>query len=136
MRVWGIGANWGDEPLKDSFVLNDCLTVGWSKEVAPDLYAMLEEIQVNDIVYIKSFVPKNRIVNVYAVGVVSKPLDINNQKNSDVIVEWFADLTKQPIQISLNDVGGKNNVYSNTLYKEYNENIQNKIFEKIRERLL
>ena len=89
---------------------------------------MFSDIKNNDIVYIKSFVPKNRQLNIYAVGVVKKTLD----ENDEITVEWFADMTAHPLKISLNDFKGKNNVYSNTLYREYNEEIISLIFNHVK----
>ena len=128
MVAWGMGAKWCNEKLTDDFLINNCISIGWSKDDAPNLYAMFADIKINDIIYIKAFVPKNRQLNIYAVGVVKKTLD----KNEEITVEWFADMSLHPLKISLNDFKGKNNVYSNTLYREYNEEIISFIFDEIK----
>lgn len=131
MALWGIGAKWGNDDVSSEFLTNGIIRLGWSKNEAPDLYAMLDEIQVTDFVYIKSFVPNNRMLIIHAVGIVKETVNTNES----IKVFWLTDLKENPIKISLNDVKGKNNVYSNTLYKEYSYEIAETIFKNtIRER--
>lgn len=128
MKVWGVGALWKTENKSGFFIDNECIKIGYKKDVAPDLYEMMGDINVNDFVYIKSFVPKSRMLHIKAIGIVN----MVSKNSGEISVHWFADMRQSPLKISLNNFNGKNNVYSNTLYREYNNEIIQYIFNNVK----
>ncbi|MGZ0879606.1 hypothetical protein ACWZQY_026945 [Priestia megaterium] len=68
-------------------------------------------------------------LRVKAVGIV-----INDEREKDalgegVTVKWLWDCGNTPEIIKITDAVYKNNVFNNTLYEEYNFNIQKRILE-------
>lgn len=112
MRVWGIGTNDIHEfPLRRNYIRID-----WDTEAAPDLHVMFHQIQVNDIVYVKAFVPRGRMLRVKAIGIVTQAAHKQKETENMIIdVLWLDVFTKETLDISLNDCNVKNNVYYNTL---------------------
>jgi hypothetical protein len=128
MAVYGIGAFYESQgDVSNHFINQNCACVGWDESTAPSLHAMLRKIKNGDWIYIKSFQPKagGSTLSIKAIGVV-----INDEYQSfgtlgyGVGVKWIWQWTgKEKINLPKD----KNNVYSNTLYEEYNKEIQQKI---------
>ena len=127
MKVWGVGTNDINEfPLR-----KDYIRIDWDKEAAPDLHVMFRQIQVDDIVYVKAFVPRGRMLRVKAIGIVTQSAHKQEEAENMVVkVLWLDVFTKDPLEISLNDCNVKNNVYNNTLYQEYSQQIIEKIMKR------
>mgnify|MGYP001076144261 CR=1 FL=1 len=128
MAVYGIGAMYGRNiDKKSEFLANHCACIGWKEEEAPALHKMLRKIKVGDFIYIKSFAVMKKELRVKAVGIV-----INDEREKDnlgkgVTVKWLWDCGDTPEVINITDEVYKNNVFNNTLYEEFNFNIQEKI---------
>ena len=127
MKVWGIGTN----DIYEFPLRKDYIRIDWDKEAAPDLHVMFRQIQVNDIVYVKAFLRNGRILRVKAIGIVTQSVHKQEETGNMIIkVLWLDVFTKEPLDISLNDCNVKNNVYSNTLYQEYSQQIIEKIMKR------
>lgn len=131
MAVWGIGAFYSNaEPMDktEAFLENKCACIGWNKENAPSLHFMFNTIKPGDIIYIKSFVPKTKQLNIKAVGIVNDTAEKSyDDLGTGVSVTWKNDFS--PFSITVNDAMYKNNVYNNTLYEEYDISVINKIIK-------
>ncbi len=130
MKIWGIGANWGDKSMLADFQVKEAVGIGWSEKQAPALYAMMNEIEIGDIVYVKSFVIHSKELKIKAVGeVISNSFEEPNVFGSDhrtVHVKWkegsFDDDDSRPPH-RITQAEFRYNVYLNTLYREYNPKI-------------
>ncbi len=133
MRIWGIGAKWGDKNMYGVFAGKESqgyAAIGWSPDEAPDLDKMFHSIREGDAIYIKRFLPNGRRLFIIAIGIVTKSAHIDhavihqlynsdeNGQRSIISVDWRW-LNNEPDELTLNDLRTKNNVYSNTLYEEY-----------------
>ena len=139
MKVWGIGTNWWTDDTKTRFndrtnhFLNDGVAaIGWSKDKAPGLYAMADEVEIGDIIYLKSYIIKGSQIRIKAIGKVTN----NNYKTPKYEgcrvfkVEWLK--MERLEKIPLTDAEKTNNVFRNTLYREYNPRIIQIIMKKLK----
>ena len=55
LRVWGMGANWGNKSKLKEFLENSYAGIGWLENEAPSLYEMIRDIQIGDIMYLGGF---------------------------------------------------------------------------------
>lgn len=132
MSVWGIGAYYKDTTgdQANEFLITGQAYIGWKKSEAPALYCMLNSIKAGDIIYIKSFVPKTKEIRVKAVGIVTATNTCTSKDDDNCIsVKWKKEF--EPFSVKLTEKMYKNNVFNNTLYEEFNENIVLQIIEKI-----
>ncbi len=137
LRVWGIGANWGNKSMVKEFLEKGYAGIGWYEDDAPSLYAMMREIKSGDIIYIKSFVRKNCTLHIKAIGRVMTTKFLNSDyfigkdRHISIQVEWFNDVELDDVVYEFNEnidknnkkIDFRNNVYNNTLYREYSDKI-------------
>jgi len=125
MAVYGIGAYHGYDVSGD-FKDNDVVGTGWDYKTAPDLHAYFEILEPGDVVYLKAKRP-GEPVTVKGIGLIN---------GSDIISGSYGDcdldtgrkvkwLDKSVFQ--LKDHKGKNNVRSNTIYRETHPEVINVI---------
>lgn len=133
MAIWGIGANYNDPDGKKRNVLRLFLAsgrayIGYSQAQAPSLHCMLGAIKTGDIIYVKSFWAKK--LNIKALGIVTDPTAIKTaDMGTGIAVKWKKDF--KAISFDIDAPGGKNNVYSNTLYEEFNPEIANLLIDEL-----
>ena len=131
MAIWGIGAMYGKKDVTIDFINNKVACLGWSKEEAPSLYEMIKNVNVGDIIYIKSFSP-NVGLKVKAIGIVldSEIKMISDSLGFGIKVNWLCNLNEH-LTIHFNETIYRNNVYNNSLYEEFNVIIRNAILEEL-----
>ncbi len=133
MKVWGIGANWGGKSMLSEFEKKKAVGIGWDEASAPALYAMMNEIDIGDIVYVKSYMLKGRRLRIKAVGeVISTAFEKPNVFGNDhrtVCVKWRDGSFLNIQEHELTKEEHRYNVYSHTLYREYNHTIVKKMLE-------
>lgn len=134
MAVWGIGAYYNDSETRDKtqdFLDRSFAYIGWKESEAPAIYQMLSSIKVGDIVYIKSFSPKTKILYIKALGIVvdNKPQYFEGL-GTGIVVKWKEKFT-ETIEISITPEMYRNNVYNNSLYEEYDKKIIQKLIKEI-----
>lgn len=133
MAIWGIGANYNDPDGKKRNVLRLFLAsgrayIGYSQAQAPSLHRMLGTIKAGDIIYVKSFWAKR--LNIKALGIVTDPTAVKtDDMGTGISVKWKKDF--KAISFDIDAPGGKNNVYSNTLYEEFNPEIANLLIDEL-----
>ena len=124
MKIWGMGFMYGrcNDKSKE-FIKDRKAVIGWSEKEAPDLYAMLREVDIGDIIYLKTYYIKNQAVKIWHIGKVVNTLNLIGTKYA-LGVEWIKSFDT-PLALSFKEerYKGKNNVYNNTFYREYNPNI-------------
>ena len=131
MAVWGFGSMYGgkDEKL-GTFIKDKCVCIGWKEDEAPALHQMLKKIKTCDWVYVKSLNKTKGILLVKAIGIVNDDTITDYNDGKGVSVNWLWH-SHSPIEINLTPAIYKNNVFNNTLYEEYNLDIQKKLLEAI-----
>lgn len=133
MAIWGIGANYNDPDGKKRNVLRLFLAsgrayIGYSQAQAPSLHRMLGTIKAGDIIYVKSFWAKR--LNIKALGIVTDPTAVKtDDMGTGISVKWKKDF--KAISFDIDAPRGKNNVYSNTLYEEFNPEIANLLINEL-----
>lgn len=133
MAIWGIGANYnepdgGKRNVLGAFLSSDRAYIGYSPAQAPSLHRMLGTIKAGDIIYVKSFLA-NRL-NIKALGIVTDPTAVKtDDMGTGISVKWKKDF--KAISFDIDAPGGKNNVYRNTLYEEFNPEIAKLLIDEL-----
>lgn len=133
MAVWGIGAYYkGDNSIDKTqdFINQGFACIGWEEKDAPALYQMIKSVKTGDIIYIKSFTPNQKQLYIKAVGIVTDNYKKHTDLGYGVKVKWKKDFNKA-VKLSVSSEMYRNNVFSNTLYEEYNENIISQLVDII-----
>lgn len=119
MAIYGIGATYDNEDVSQDFIDNNMACIGWSIDDAPSLYEILRGMKIGDIIYIKS-APIGQDIRVKGVGIITNNEIIETPElGSGVTVKWLWSGTEY-----LSKINDKYNVRNNTLYEEYNKEIQ------------
>jgi hypothetical protein len=129
MSVYGVGAYYDQDCTKD-FVDAGCFCIGYERNDANTLYEMLRGAKLGDIVYIKSFTPraKNHLY-IKAIGFVTgREIEKQQFTNGNDMgygrkIKWVKDFSNAVKVMPLRNEDRVNNVYSNTMYEEYSEQI-------------
>lgn len=131
MAIFGIGATYGKKDVSQDFIENNVACVGWSINDAPALHEILRCLKVGDIIYIKT-APIGKGIIVKAVGIVTDTtLKQIEDLGTGVSVRWIWNGSEK-----IGNIKDKYNVRYNTLYEEYNKEVQtfvlNLIFQKMK----
>jgi len=132
VAIYGLGAYY-DKDISSYFVQSGFACIGWAKEDAPALHRLISSIKVGDIIYLKSFSPSKGLT-IKAVGVVCYFDEVIKERRelgeACIPVEWI--WTGQYV---FGFVPDKNNVYSNTLYEEFNPEVQKAVLKLLLDKL-
>lgn len=132
MKIWGMGTCYaGYDDQTSIFVQNGIAAIGWNENDAIDLYAMMKEVKICDIIYLKSTYPKKgygKVLRIKAIGKVVNPNKKINGKSA-IGVDYMENFN--PVDLILKDYKGKHSVYGSTFYQEYNPLIIEKILKYI-----
>lgn len=143
MAIFGGGSLWNDKELKDNFYNNNNYIIGWDISNAEDLYTLISSIKVGDIIYLKSNRPGSLDIRIKGIGIVTKSLmqklfdeqmNLSNKRDKfELPVNWIC---QHEYKITIpNDTGKLTNIRAATLYEEYMPFVQNKIINKILEKI-
>lgn len=129
MAIWGVGAKFdGWDNKLYSFVNESFWCTGFTQQEKPEIYEMIKNIQIGDIVYVKSLPIKSNIMNVRAVGIVTESFKNFNSHNgfgncgNEIGVKWLIAESNQPLlkeEITDKYINGR----KTTIFKEYNKDI-------------
>ena len=104
MAIWGVGAKFGGWDNKlDSFINESFWCTGFTQQEKPEIYEMIKNIQIGDIVYVKSLPIKSNIMNVRAVGIVTESFkNFNSHKGfescgNEIGIKWLIAESNQPL---------------------------------------
>ena len=79
MAVWGMGSFFnGADNQFDNFIKENFVCMLWNENDVPEFYAMMKEIQLGDIIYLKSFKRGSDEMHVNAVGIVTETFKNKN----------------------------------------------------------
>lgn len=137
MKIWGMGTCYGGSDDKvNIFVENKIAAIGWNEDDAIDLYAMMNDVEIGDIIYLKSSYPKKGVGIILRIKAIGKVINPNKKFNGKSVIgiEYIKDFS--PVDLSLNEYHGKNSVYGSTFYREYNPLIIEKILQYAKEIVL
>ena len=123
MAIFGIGATY-DTDVSQDFINNGVACVGWDAIEASALHEMLRFIKVGDIIYIKSS-PIGKGIRVKGIGIVEdNTLRTVPNLGTGISVNWLWSGHE-----NLGTIKDKYNVRNNTLYEEFNAEVQGKILQ-------
>jgi hypothetical protein len=138
MAIYGIGAHYGKtKDVSGEFIKKNLVGVGYTVSEAPELYQFIAALKVGDIIYIKSFAPSSKFIFVRAIGFI-KDGEILNSKLSRDVVETGRNVVWKVVwevtnKLRIPKPKERNNVRLNTLYQEFNPQVQAEILKKLAE---
>ncbi len=130
MAIFGIGAYY-DEDVSAEFIQANIVGVGWNVKDAPELHQFMCALKVGDIVYIKAFSPSSPDIIIKAIGIIMNA-EIRTAANSNDLVACGRNVRwihNQELRIP--KPHEKNNVRANTIYEEFNPEVQRMILQHI-----
>lgn len=134
MSVYGMGSMFcGTEEQLDNFVKEGFACIGWKKEDKPELYVILNNIKIGDIIYIKALPFNSKTMRIKAVGIVTTALKNENthqgyeECENEIGVKWL----KSNINKSINVDDSNINKRKNSLFIETNTDYIDKIISFI-----
>ena len=123
MAIFGIGATY-DRDVSNEFIDNGVACVGWDATDASALHEILRFLKLGDIIYIKS-APIGKGIRVKGIGIVKDNTLISIPNlGTGVLVNWVWSGYE-----NLGTIRDKYNVRNNTLYEEFNRDVQTRILE-------
>lgn len=132
VAIYGIGANFGGIDVSKNFLHSGVAGVGWNWTDAPDLHNYIDSIRKGDIIYIKSCNFGSDIC-VKGIGIVTDNTSVGTTSiggkhfiHSGKRVDW---LNKSTFVIP--KPYGKNNVRSNSVYREFHPDVIKEILKRI-----
>ena len=142
MAIFGAGSKWETDELKEDFFNEEKFIIGWNETSAKDLYEVVSQLKVGDIIYLKGVSPRHiRNIEVKGIGIVTKSFiqclqsgeygetDISDWNSFFIKVKWSI---KDSFKIIIPEEEGKlTNVRPATFYEEYLPYVQKKILDKI-----
>jgi hypothetical protein len=134
MAIYGFGAAYGgSEDMSSAFVEAGGAFVGWTREEAPSAHAMLRQIEVGDLVFLKSFPPSMGLI-VKAAGIVTEAGEdiMEWELGTGVKVQWTFVGSRDGGTKPFGKIGDKADfMRGGTLYREYNGDVQRRIIALI-----
>lgn len=138
MAIWGMGSHFnGTDNQFDNFIKENFVCMKWTEIEAPEFYEMMKEIQLGDIIYLKSFQRGSNEMHINAIGIVNETFEAENNHNgyencnNQIGVEW--------ININPNDKIKVNDIYKQrktAIYKEYDKKVVDRIVKLIKQTVL
>jgi hypothetical protein len=142
MAIFGAGSNWSGKEVKKTFFSEDKFVIGWNEENSKDLYEVVSQLKVGDIIYLKSVSPRYiRNIEVKGIGLVTKSFiqclqsgeygdsNISDWNGFFIKVKW---IHQTSFDIKIPESEGKlTNVRPATFYEEYLPFVQEKIITEI-----
>ena len=130
MAIYGFGAAYsGTEDMTSAFIKAGGAFVGWKRTEAPAAHAMLRQIEIGDVAFLKSFPPSTGLI-VKAVGLVTEAGDdiMDWEIGTGVKVSWAFVGARDGGTKLFGKIGDKADfTRGGTLYREYNPEVQRRI---------
>jgi hypothetical protein len=134
MAIYGFGAAYsGTEDMTAAFIKAGGAFVGWKRDEAPSAHAMLRQIEVGDLVFLKSFPPSMGLI-VKAAGVVTQAGEdiMEWELGTGVRVQWTFIGSRDGGTKPFGKIGDKADfTRGGTLYREYNPEVQRRIVQLV-----
>lgn len=128
MAVFGIGCNYNDVgSMLEEFYNKDIACMGHEPKQYPYFAGLFKEIQHGDIIFLKSLDMRRKKLKIKAIGIANNP-KFEDKKTSGfgIDVKWKKYNPLDIAEINVSSDGGWQ-PRGTTIFKEYNENIINKI---------
>jgi len=130
MAIFGIGATY-DRDVSNEFIDTGVACVGWDVTDAPALHEILRFLKLGDIIYIKS-APIGQGIRIKGIGIVQdNTLRQVPKLGTGVGVNWIWTGHE-----NIGTIDDKYNVRNNTLYEEFNRDVQVKVLELLFSRII
>ena len=131
MAFYGFGCKYDNKDVCDDFFKKKLACVGWDPDEKPFFYGILKEIDVGDIIFLKSFFQRhgNQVLRIKSIGIVIN----NNIKEIEdlghcIKVKWVSYKADGLTEIEFPNEEFDGGVQRrSTIYKEYNADICKKI---------
>ena len=106
MSVYGMGSMFSstDEQL-DNFINEGFVCVGWKQNQKPELYTILSNIKVGDIIYVKALPFNSKSMKIKAVAIVIEKLKNKNTHKgyedceNEIGVKWISTNINKSINV-------------------------------------
>ncbi len=139
MAIFGAGSNWDGDKIKNDFFTNENFVIGWNINDAEDLYSLISNIKVGDIIYLKANRSGSLDIRVKGIGIVTNSLikmlfykeeNLSLSRNNFALpIKW---IIKDEFHVLIPpDTGKLTNVRAATLYEENMPFVQNEILDKL-----
>lgn len=129
MAIFAFGAQYGRKCMVQSFFANKVVGTGWNDEDDIAGHTMIKSMKTGDIVYLKRASPGSAIT-VLGIGII---IDNNFRSEKDLIELGRNVLWLSTDQFTIDCPVEKLNVRYNTVFEEFNPDVQLKIIEKLGE---
>lgn len=106
MSVYGMGSMFSstDEQL-DNFINEGFVCIGWKQNQKPELYTILSNIKVGDIIYVKALPFNSKSMKIKAVAIVIEKLKNKNTHKgyedceNEIGVKWISTNINKSINV-------------------------------------
>lgn len=133
MAIWGMGSHFnGEDNQIDNFIKDNFVCMLWKESEVPEFYEMMKEIQLGDIIYLKSFQRGSSNMHINAIGIVTQTFSKTNTHvgyencGNEIGVKWINKNPKTTVEV--------NSIYKQrktTICKEYNKEVIDIIIDSI-----
>ncbi|MBQ9226132.1 MAG: hypothetical protein IJ177_08095 [Fibrobacter sp.] len=134
---YGIGAAYssGTEDHASTFISKGIACIGWNSKDAPAFHEMLRQINIGDIVFLKSFSPKAGLY-IKAIGLVTSSRILQPSETANLgyarEVAWKFHATRQSNWLWLGRLQDKYDfMRGGTMYIEMNPDVQARILAEL-----
>ncbi len=131
MAIYGIGADWSGENKVEEFLNQEKVCIEWWPDEAPSLYKILKQIKIGDIFYIKPSLPGRLIIKAIGFVIDDEPTSYNEEAKEHSIYNCIRVKWIRVGEEDLGKINDKYNIRNNTIYEEFNPEIQTKIVKMI-----
>ena len=119
--VWGFGFKFaGTDSKFDDFINDNFVCIGYKEDEAPEFIEMMKEIQVDDIIFLKTWRIRGSVLYIRAIGVVTEEFTPENRYNTynKIGVKWLITDINQPKKCNT-----KYRQRVTSIFKEYNQEV-------------
>jgi len=132
MAIYGIGCDYDGKDVGNDFYKKGIACIGWKPKEKPYLYGIMKEIEIGDIIVLKSFPPQKgkQVLRIKAIGIVIdntiRPVEGLGYCLEVRWLQYDADkITKWEFKEEF-DAGVQRRT---AIYKEYNPDICKRVIE-------
>src|SRR5437773_12449643 len=101
----------------------------WLSE-APEVHQFIAALQVDDIIYIKSFAANSKFLFIRAIGFIRDDAILDAKASKGLVETGRNVVWKVTDMFQIPKPKDRNNVRLNTLYQEFHPNVQAEIFKR------
>lgn len=127
MAIYGIGCYYDGKDVGNDFYAKGVACIGWAPEEKPYLYGIMKEINIGDIIIIKSFFQRGgkQVLRIKAVGIVTDNIIKKVRSLGHCLeVKWLKYNADKIVELEFTKADFDAGVQRRTtIYKEYNPDV-------------